>query len=77
MLLHNCDDFHKQEYSSGTNLIVNLGKARKMIGVSSHFDRVPNLSGAYDNVLQVLFFDEEEAGLRGSTAYIKEGGVNS
>jgi Peptidase family M28 len=90
-------DYYKQEYSTGTNLIVDLGKAKKRIGVSSHFDRVENSAGANDNGsavavcldiikkfkesktndlgLRVFFFDEEETGLKGSTAYIKERGI--
>lgn len=90
-------DYHKQEYATGTNLIVDLGQAKKRIGVSSHFDRVQNSAGANDNGsaiavcldiiktfkelknndlgLRVFFFDEEETGLKGSTAYIKECGI--
>jgi Zn-dependent M28 family amino/carboxypeptidase len=90
-------DHRKQEYSTGTNLIVDLGKAKKRIGVGSHFDRVQNSAGANDNGsaiavcldiikkfknsknndlgLRVFFFDEEETGLKGSTAYIKEHGT--
>ncbi len=90
--------YSKQKYSSGTNLIVDLGNSKKRIGVSSHFDRVPNSAGANDNGsaiavcldiikkfnelrngdlgLRVFFFDEEENGLKGSTAYVKERGVN-
>jgi Zn-dependent M28 family amino/carboxypeptidase len=90
-------DYQRQEYSTGTNLIVDLGQAKKRIGVSSHFDRVQNSAGANDNGsaiavcldiikrfkdsknkdlgLRVFFFDEEETGLKGSTAYIKEHGT--
>lgn len=90
-------EYHKQEYSSGANLIVDLGDSNKRIGVSSHFDRVPNSAGANDNGsaiavcldiikkfkeiskselgLRIFFFDEEENGLKGSTAYIKERGT--
>ncbi len=42
-------DYQKHEYSTGTNLIVDLGQAEKRVGVSSHFDRVPNTAGANDN----------------------------
>jgi Zn-dependent M28 family amino/carboxypeptidase len=88
-------DMH--QYSSGTNLIVDLGGAKKRIGVSSHFDRVPNSAGANDNGsaiavcldiirrfkamnnndmgVRVFFFDEEETGLNGSTAYVQERGI--
>ena len=90
-------DYSRQKYSSGVNLIVDLGNGRKRIGVSSHFDRVQNSAGANDNgsaiavcldiikkfmeskndsfVLRVFFFDEEENGLKGSTAYVKERGI--
>lgn len=90
--------YSKQVYSSGTNLIVNLGNADKRIGVSSHYDRVIDSPGANDNGsaiavcidiikkyielkneglgLRVFFFDEEETGLKGSSAYIKENGTN-
>lgn len=96
--LHNLEvSYQKQEYSTGTNLIVDLGQAEKRIGVSSHFDRVQNSAGANDNAsaiavcidiiktfknstnndfgLRVFFFDEEETGLRGSTAYVNEHGI--
>ncbi|MBT1699506.1 M28 family peptidase [Fulvivirgaceae bacterium PWU4] len=90
--------YSKQQYASGTNLIVDLGHARKRIGVSSHFDRVQESAGANDNGsaiavcldiirkfkksgndnlgLRIFFFDEEETGLKGSTAYTKERGIN-
>lgn len=90
-------EYSMQKYSSGKNLIVDLGNAKKRIGVSSHFDRVQASAGANDNGsaiavcldiikkhielknsdigLQVLFFDEEENGLKGSTAYVKEHGT--
>jgi Zn-dependent M28 family amino/carboxypeptidase len=90
-------DYQKHEYSTGTNLIVDLGKNEKRVGVSSHFDRVQNSAGANDNGsaitvcidiikkfkelgnsdlgIRVFFFDEEETGLKGSTAYIKEHGT--
>lgn len=90
-------DYQKHEYSTGTNLIVDLGPAKKRIGVSSHFDRVQDSAGANDNGsaiavcidvikkfkksenkdlgIRVLFFDEEETGLKGSTAYVKEHGT--
>ena len=89
--------YSTQVYSSGTNLIVDLGNAKKRIGVSSHFDRVQTSAGANDNGsaiavcldiikrfnelmnndlgLRVFFFDEEENGLKGSTAYTKERGT--
>jgi Zn-dependent M28 family amino/carboxypeptidase len=90
-------DYQKHEYSTGTNLIVDLGQAEKRVGVSSHFDRVQNSAGANDNGsaiavcidvikkfkdsgnidlgIRVFFFDEEETGLKGSTAYVKEYGT--
>jgi Zn-dependent M28 family amino/carboxypeptidase len=90
-------DYSKHAYSTGTNLIVDLGKTKKRIGVSSHFDRVQSSAGANDNGsaiavcldiikrfkasknsdlgLRVFFFDEEETGLKGSAAYIKERGT--
>ncbi len=90
-------DYSIQEYSTGTNLFVNLGNANKKIGVSSHFDRVQNSGGANDNGsaiavcleiikkfkelgnnklgIRVFFFDEEETGLKGSTAYLKDHGI--
>jgi Zn-dependent M28 family amino/carboxypeptidase len=89
--------YTKQKYSSGTNIIVDLGNGEKRIGVSSHFDRVQNSAGANDNGsaiavcidiikklkelknddlgLRIFFFDEEETGLKGSTAFIDEYGV--
>jgi len=89
--------FVKQQYSSGTNLIVDLGNPGKKLGISSHFDRVSSSPGANDNGsaiavcldlikkfknadngnlgLRVFFFDEEETGLKGSTAYVKQRGV--
>jgi hypothetical protein len=90
-------EYDKQVYASGANLIVDLGDAKKRIGVSSHFDRVQNSPGANDNGssiavcldiikrfqrssnsnlgIRVFFFDEEETGLKGSKAYIKERGT--
>jgi Zn-dependent M28 family amino/carboxypeptidase len=90
-------DYSTQTYATGTNLIVDLGNAKKRIGLSSHFDRVPVTAGANDNGsaiavcldiikrfqesenedfgLRVFFFDEEETGLKGSKAYIKEFGI--
>jgi len=38
-----------QDYSTGMNLIVDLGHGNRRIGVSSHFDRVPGSGGANDN----------------------------
>jgi len=90
-------DYKKHEYSTGINLIVDLGPAEKRVGVSSHFDRVQNSAGANDNGsaiaacidiinkfkesgnldlgIRVFFFDEEETGLKGSTAYVKQHGT--
>ena len=89
--------YQKHEYSTGINLIVDLGKPEKRVGVSSHFDRVQNSAGANDNSsaiavcidiikkfkesgnndlgIRVFFFDEEETGLKGSTAYVKYHGT--
>jgi Zn-dependent M28 family amino/carboxypeptidase len=85
------------EYATGINLIVDLGSGDKRIGISSHFDRVPEAPGANDNGsaiavcmdiieksrkkknreigLRIFFFDEEESGLKGSSAYVREYGV--
>jgi Zn-dependent M28 family amino/carboxypeptidase len=38
-----------QTYATGTNLVVDLGRADRKIGVGSHFDRVPVSAGANDN----------------------------
>jgi Zn-dependent M28 family amino/carboxypeptidase len=38
-----------QRYSSGTNLVVDLGRTTGKIGVGSHFDRVLTSAGANDN----------------------------
>lgn len=38
-----------QEYSTGKNLIVDLGDRSHRVGISSHFDRVKNSAGANDN----------------------------
>ncbi len=89
--------YQKHEYSTGINLIVDLGVAKNRVGVSSHFDRVQNSAGANDNGsaiavcidiikkfkesgnndlgIRVFFFDEEETGLKGSTAYVKAHGT--
>jgi Zn-dependent M28 family amino/carboxypeptidase len=89
--------YSKQQYSTGTNLFVDLGSSEKKIGVGSHFDRVQDSAGANDNGsaiavcidiikkfkeseitdlgIRVFFFDQEETGLKGSTAYIKEYGI--
>lgn len=91
--------FYLHEYSTGTNIIVDLGLPvdGKRIAIGSHFDRVPNSGGANDNGsaiavcfdiikrfeksdnknlgLRIFFFDEEETGLKGSSAYVKEYGV--
>jgi Zn-dependent M28 family amino/carboxypeptidase len=89
--------YQKQGYSTGTNLIVDLGKRKKRIGVSSHFDTASSSAGANDNGsaiavcldiiekfrtfghdelgIRIFFFDEEETGLRGSTAYVRKHGL--
>lgn len=89
--------YQKHEYSTGTNLIVDLGVAENRVGVSSHFDRIQNTAGANDNGsaiavcidvikkfkdsgnndlgIRVFFFDEEETGLKGSNAYVKDHGT--
>jgi hypothetical protein len=38
-----------QEYATGINIIVDLGTGDHRIGISSHFDRVPEDPGANDN----------------------------
>ena len=38
-----------QRYATGTNLVVDLGRAGRKIGVGAHFDRVPASAGANDN----------------------------
>lgn len=38
-----------QHYATGTNLVVDLGRASRKIGVGAHFDRVPAYPGANDN----------------------------
>lgn len=89
-------EFYLHRYSTGINVIVNLGKAKSAIGVSSHYDKFEDSGGANDNGsaiavclniiekykasptdfgIRVLFFDEEETGLKGSTAYVKEFGL--
>jgi Zn-dependent M28 family amino/carboxypeptidase len=90
-------DYRTQEYATGINLIVDLGSGDKRIGISSHFDRVPEAPGANDNGsaiavcmdiiekirekkdlkvgLRIFFFDEEETGLKGSSAYTSEYGI--
>jgi len=45
--------YWKQEYLSGVNLVVDLGAGDKRVGVSSHFDRVPEAPGANDNASAV------------------------
>jgi Zn-dependent M28 family amino/carboxypeptidase len=88
----------EQHYATGTNMLVDLGRATRKIGVGTHFDRVPTSAGANDNGsaiavgldiirrhqaadseagVRVFFFDEEETGLKGSRAYIKEYGVEN
>ena len=85
-----------QHYATGTNLVVDLGRATRKIGVGTHFDRVPTSAGANDNGsaiavgldivrkhqeagseagVRVFFFDEEETGLKGSQAYVKQYGI--
>ncbi|HVU58619.1 MAG TPA: M28 family peptidase [Puia sp.] len=90
-------EYWMQEYGTGINLIVDLGAVEKRIGISSHFDRIPETPGANDNSsgmavcieiikkfkeemdpaigLRIFFFDEEETGLKGSSAYVREYGV--
>lgn len=41
--------YTKQEYATGTNLFVDLGRSENKIGVGTHFDRVPTSAGANDN----------------------------
>ncbi|AMR25967.1 hypothetical protein A0257_01870 [Hymenobacter psoromatis] len=86
----------EQKYATGTNLLVDLGRAAGKIGVGTHFDRVPVSAGANDNGsaiavgldiirkhqkagseagVRVFFFDEEEAGLKGSRAYVAHYGI--
>lgn len=38
-----------QPYATGTNVVVDLGRATAKIGVGTHFDRVPASAGANDN----------------------------
>jgi len=38
-----------QPYATGTNLLVDLGRPGRKIGVGAHFDRVPVSAGANDN----------------------------
>lgn len=38
-----------QQYATGTNLLVDLGRPTRKIGVGAHFDRVPASAGANDN----------------------------
>jgi hypothetical protein len=88
-----------QEYATGTNLIVDLGKPTLKIGISSHFDVIKGAGGANDNGaaiavcleiikkfqslnnlsvgLRIFFFDEEENGLLGSTAYVKSRSIKN
>jgi len=83
-------------YSTGTNLIVDIGSG-PWVGVSSHFDRVDTTAGANDNAsaivvcldlilrlkssnqnrvgVRLFFFDEEETGLKGSSAYVADFGT--
>lgn len=42
-------EYRTLKYATGTNLVVDLGCGEKRIGVSSHFDRVPDAPGANDN----------------------------
>ncbi len=39
----------EQHYATGSNVVVDLGRPGRKIGVSSHFDRVPISAGANDN----------------------------
>lgn len=41
--------YRAQTYATGTNVVVDLGRAARKIGVGSHFDRVPTSAGANDN----------------------------
>lgn len=41
--------YAEQPYATGTNLIVDLGRATNKIGVGTHFDRVLASAGANDN----------------------------
>src|ERR1700720_4002112 len=41
--------YKTQEYATGINLLVDLGTGDKRIGISSHFDRIPEAPGANDN----------------------------
>lgn len=90
-------EYRTQEYATGSNVIVDLGTGNLRVGISSHFDRIPESPGANDNSsaiavcidviknfkekktkeigLRIFFFDEEETGLKGSSAYTKEYGV--
>jgi Zn-dependent M28 family amino/carboxypeptidase len=90
-------EYRTQEYGTGVNLVVDLGAGAKKIGISSHFDRIPESPGANDNGsavavcmdvikkirkeknqeigLRIFFFDEEETGLKGSSAYVREYGI--
>ena len=89
--------YETHTYTTGTNLIVDIGNATKKIGISSHFDKVQKSAGANDNAsaiavcldiikkfkeadrhdlnLRVFFCDQEETGLKGSAAYVKERGI--
>ena len=42
-------EYWTQEYRTGINLVVDLGAGDKKIGISSHFDRIPESPGANDN----------------------------
>jgi Zn-dependent M28 family amino/carboxypeptidase len=42
-------EYRTQAYATGINLIVDLGTGSKRIGISSHFDRIPEAPGANDN----------------------------
>ncbi len=42
-------EYRTQEYTTGNNLIVDLGTGDKRIGISSHFDKIPESPGANDN----------------------------
>jgi len=41
--------YRVQKYPTGTNLVADLGITEKRIGISSHFDRIPESPGANDN----------------------------
>jgi acetylornithine deacetylase/succinyl-diaminopimelate desuccinylase-like protein len=48
-------EYRTHEYATGINLIVDLGPGDKRIGISSHFDRVPQAPGAKTMALRLPF----------------------